>query len=68
MSGEAGSIIMPQFTKIVVMIANEKSPWVKIAMATRRIGLKGSSNQTAFVAENLKMSFFFVIITNVWKR
>lgn len=29
-------------------------------------GLNGSSSQTALVAENLKISFFFVMMTKVW--
>lgn len=36
-------------------------------MATRRIGLNGSSNHIAFEAEKRKMSFPLLTTTNVYK-
>lgn len=37
-------------------------------MATRRIGLNGSSNHIAFEAEKRKISFPLLITTNVYKE
>lgn len=37
-------------------------------MATRRIGLNGSSNHIAFEAENRKISFPLLTTTNVYKK
>jgi len=63
--GEAGIIMTAQFAKIVKIMTRENSPCVKTEIETRRTGLKGLSSQTASVALNRKMSFFFVTITNV---
>lgn len=66
--GDVGIIINPQFVRMVLMITNEKSGCTKIQIATRRIGLNGSSNHIAFDAEKRKMSFPLLTTTNVCKR
>lgn len=66
--GEAGRIMTKQLVRMVVMMTSEKRPWVKMAMATRRMGLKGLRRYTASVALNRKMSFFLLIITNVYRE
>lgn len=54
-----------QLRRIVVIIESENRGWTKMYIATRRIGLKGSSNHNAFVAANRKMSFPLLTTTNV---
>lgn len=61
-----GVIIMnTQFVSIVVMIVTENIGWTKMYIATRRIGLKGSSAQRPSVALNLKISLPLLITTKV---
>lgn len=57
-----------QFVSIVVMIVTENIGWTKIYIATRRIGLKGSSAHRPSVALNLKISFPLLITTKVCEK
>jgi len=50
------------------MIVTENIGWTKIYIATRRIGLKGSSAQRPSVALNLKISFPLLITTKVCEK
>lgn len=67
MVGVGGIIMNTQLVSIVVMIVTENIGWTKIYIATRRIGLKGSSAQRPSVALNLKISFPLLITTKVCK-
>ena len=66
-TGDAGMIMTRQLVRMVVMMTNENRPWVKIAIATLRIGLKGLRRYTASVALKRKISFFLLTITNVYE-
>lgn len=66
--GVVGIIINIQFVRIVVMIISENNGCTKIEIATRRIGLNGSSNHIAFDAEKRKISFPLLTTTNVCLR
>lgn len=63
--GVDGIIINIQFVRIVVMMNNENSGWTRILIATRRIGLNGSSNHNASVAEKRKISLLLLTTTKV---
>lgn len=57
-----------QFVSIVVMIVTENIGWTSMYIATRRMGLKGSSAQRPSVALNLKISFPLLITTKVCEK
>lgn len=63
--GVGGIIMNTQFVSIVVMIVIENIGWTSMYIATRRMGLKGSSAHRPSVALNLKMSFPLLITTKV---
>lgn len=68
MVGVVGMIMSIQLTNIVVMMKREKSEWTSMYMATRRIGLNGSSIHIASVAENLYISFPLLMTTKVYEQ
>ena len=53
---DSGMVMTLQLTRMVVMIAKLNMGWVKTMRAIRRIGWNGERSQSAFVAENLRIS------------
>lgn len=66
--GVVGIIIRIQLTRIVVMINNENKGCTRMYIATLLIGLNGSSNHKASVAENLKISLPLLMTTKVCNK
>ena len=53
---DSGMVMTLQLTRMVVMMAKLNMGWVKTMRAIRRIGWNGERSQSAFVAENLRLS------------
>lgn len=65
MASFGGIVMITQLTRMVTMTRKLNSGWTSMYMATRRIGLNGSSMYIEGVALNLKISCPLLTTTNV---